>query len=103
MKPIQAGELCFLRGCVLQDNNGRVVTTVERYCHAVLGEGWTVISQTKFTTITYMTDGSTPSSQASQFFVLESQLIPIRDNDGETDECSRIRSPEIPNISKEHA
>lgn len=94
-RPIQAGELCFLHHCVLQENNGRVVTTEKRHLHAVDGEGWVVTSQTPYTTMVHHVDGSKGEGLNTRFFVKEHQLIPIRDSDGETDECSRIRSPSL--------
>lgn len=89
--PIKAGELCFLTGCRISANCGRVVTTIRKYQNH--GQWfWECESVTPIPTAEYWADGSynITGRMERKFAAYEWQLIPIRDNDGETDDISRV-------------
>lgn len=91
-KPIEAGELCYIRGSKIPENNGRVVTTLRKEEHPFEGWGW-LVEGSGLKANMWMSNGSLDPTiiTVKKGFVTTANLIPIRDNDGETDEISRVR------------
>lgn len=91
--PIKAGELCFLCGCIFhKENNGHPVVTIKPYVHEVTKQtGWLCEAISPLRVQLHWANGTTAVGKQKEFFARTDQLIPIRDNDGETDEISRVR------------